>query len=432
MTADGFRRKLISSERLWLAMERDWIPMNYFFILEGKGKIDIDEIKAALRSLVKVYPICCSRIVREKDGLYWEQTDEIPQCIDMGEMESGQWPSDREHEIYCEHFDLKSETPVRIYLSTDKDIQRIYFKVHHTTMDGIGWRIVMRDFFRLLNDKAPIGPSDGPETRYELYEKTLEKDFFEKRNLYMAELAASQAKEESRGKGSKIAGGAYVGRHMIYPPSKYGQVNWVSILIPEDKLPIKRLNGRLISIICDTISDINPELGNRKFLGIVPVDIRYLMPGLEKASNLTGAVAIELDRFFGLPYSERITAITDDIRDKIGKGMAISKHPPIADRLPINIIGWLISAFNRVQYMRKKSPYYFYFSNIGRFSLVEHSTPGFSAQRMIALPILQPYCPFFTLFNTHDNGTDVIFMTDTDNEGLKLFVEKFNERLKVE
>jgi hypothetical protein len=80
--------------------------------------------------------------------------------------------------------------------------------------------------------------------------------------------------------------------------------------------------------------------------------------------------------------------------------------------------------------MRNKSPYYFYFSNIGQYSLELFSAPGFKADRVIGLPILQPYCPFFALFSTHDNGTDLILMTDADKEGLQKVADTFKRKLE--
>lgn len=430
MNAERFGRKLISSERIWLAMEKDWVSINFVYIIEGIGRIKLADIQVALALLCDIYPICCSKIVKKRGALYWEQTRNIPQCIDLGESEFGIWPSIKEEYIFCSHFDLKLEPPLKVFLLSNENNKRIYFKVHHTSMDGLGWHIVMEDFFRLLNRQTPVGPSEGPETRYELYEAVLEKDFFEKRNENITQLNKSLPPEPDKKKGSALLGGVYVGEHLIATPSKYKQAHWVSYLIPPEKMPKKKINGMFLTLLSEVLLEINPMITNRKILAIVPVDIRYLMQGLRKASNLTGAVGIQLDKYLGLPLNERILAINDDIRNKVNQGMALSKHPPIADKMPVSVVALFFALFNRIQYLRRKTPCYFYFSNIGKLSLEQFSTSDFKAQRIISLPILQPYNPFIVLFNTHEKGTELTIMTNADKADLEWFAERFLKKLE--
>lgn len=48
-------------------------------------------------------------------------------------------------------------------------------------MDGLGEYVIVEDLFRILRKEEPIGPTEGPDTKDELYKAILPDDFFEKR-----------------------------------------------------------------------------------------------------------------------------------------------------------------------------------------------------------------------------------------------------------
>jgi len=431
MSDKKYRRNLFLNEKLSLAFSQQGSPMAYVVIIEGIGGISDETINEALRKLSMLYPVLRSKISGCLKNLHWEESDHFPRFIRMGTITSpfNDWPSPEEKKMFRKKMDLKKEPPVAAYSLSDGQKLRLYFKVHHTVMDGAATYLLIHEFFKILRDEEPLGPTEGPETIKELFATTLTDDFFEQRRQDALKDKGLKSGTQEKEGGSKFFNGVYEGEHMISPPSRDNNVEWLSLLIPYDKITLSKLNGKLISAVMEALKKLNPELRNKRFQSFVPVNLRYLLPGLRKASNLTGVIAVELDKYFDVPIKERAVSINNDIKEQVKNGRAISKPLPILDWIPLKLLTVLTYIFRKIAFYRRISPYYFYFSNVGRVELNNVSTESFKAERIFAVTTMHIYCPFSILMLTHDNGVELTCITDTDKKGLGEFINLLEKEI---
>jgi len=431
MSHKKYRRKLNPGERGWLAIGQQGSPMAFVLIIEGIGDISDEAMEKALREVSILYPVCHSKISGWLKDLHWEESDRFPRFIRMGSTTYpfGKWPLEEEKRIFWEKIDPRKESPVAVYSLTDRQKYRLYFKIHHSSMDGMGIYLLANDFFKILRGEKPLGPTEGPETIKDLYDITLPKDFFEKRSQEALKEKNLKSENQEKEGGSILFNGVYEGRHMISPPSKDNQVEWCSLLIPSDKIKLSKLNAKLISAVMETLKQLNPGIRNKRVQSFVPVDIRYLWPGLRNASNLNGVVAVELDKYFDAPLREKVLYIDEDIKKQTKDGWALQKLSAIYYWPPIRLMSILTFIFRKIAFYRKKSPYYFYFSNEGSWDLSNLSTESFRAQRVFAIPIMHICCPLFIIMTTHDNGVELLCTTDTDKEGFAVFMNLLKEEI---
>ena len=431
MSHKKYRRKLDPAERAWLALAQQGSPMAFVLIIEGIGDISNKAMENALREVSILYPVCHSKISGCLKTLRWEESDNFPRFIRMGSttFPFSEWPLEEEKRIFQEKIDPRKESPVAVYSLTDGQKCRLYFKIHHSSMDGMGIYLLANDFFKILRGEKPAGPTEGPETKKELYDITLPKDFFEKMRQELLKNKKLKSTTQEKEGGSILFNGMYEGRHMISPPSKDNQVEWCSLLIPSDEINLSKLNAKIISAVMEVLDQLNPGLRNKRFQSLIPVDLRYLFPGLRKASNLTGVIAVELDKYFDAPFRERVLYINDDIKKQIQDGWALSKLSAIYDWSPIRLMSILTFIFRKIAFYRKKYPYYFLFSNEGRWDLSNLSAETFRTHRAFVIPIMQICCPLFILMTTHEGGVELLCVTDTDKEGFAVFMNLLKEEL---
>ena len=147
------------------------------------------------------------------------------------------------------------------------------------------------------------------------------------------------------------------------------------------------------------------------------------------ASNLAGLIAVELDKYFDIPLREKVSYINEDIKRQIQDGWALSKLLAIYDWIPIKLMSSLMFVFRKIAFYRGKSPYYFYFSNEGRWDLSNVSTESFRAQRVFAIPILQICCPLFIIMTTHEGGVELVCITDTNKNALNGFMNLLEKEI---
>ena len=431
MSHKKYRRKLYQDERAWLAVEQQGSPMAFVLVIEGIGDISNEATENALREVSTLYPVCHSKISGWLKYLHWEESDRFPRFIRMGSttFPFSEWPLEEEKRIFQKKIDPRKESPVAVYSLTDGQRRRFYFKIHHSSMDGMGIYVLVNDLFKILRGEKPLGPTEGPETIKDLYDITLPKDFFEKMRQELLKNKKLKSTTQEKEGGSILFNGVYEGKHMISPPSKFNQVEWYTLLVPPDKITMSKLNGKMISAVMEVLKQLNPGLENKRFQSFVPVDIRYLWPGLRKASNLTGLIAVELDKYFDIPLREKVSYINEDIKKQIQDGWALSKLLAIYDWVPIKLMSTLTFIFRKIAFYRKKSLYFFLFSNEGRWVLSNLSTESFRAQRVFAIPIMQICCPLFIIMTTHDNGVELLCTTDTDRKGLAKFMNLLKKEI---
>jgi hypothetical protein len=426
-------RPIGPGERIWLAFEQEGMTISVALGIDGIGDIPDTQMISALRILADTYPICRSKLKGYLSTLRWEETDNSIPFIRIGPRQIqgplGDWPQEIEKKILRRKMNLRKETPIAVYSLNDGRTHRLYLKIHHVAMDGLSVFLMGSELFRILRGEAPLGPTDGPESREDLYALTLPKDYFQKRSPEVSDQTPSEnvRKEDT----SILFPGLNVGRHLIGTPSHYDCIQWYRLLIPWNRISQKSLNGKIIYAILEAFYELNPGLRGKKVLSSMAVDLRtLLMPGLRKAANLTGLILIEPSKYESLPLPERIQAIQKDIRESVAKGLAYRKHPAYIKCIPVWLIGLGIHIMRKVVFERKIFPFFYPFTSVGRYTLADLSTTNFQATRAWPFGILQIGYPLFPLIISHESGVDITLMTDTDNRpGFERFIDVLQKKI---
>jgi hypothetical protein len=434
MKESGRYKRLIGpSERMWLAFEQQGMAMSVALGIDGYGDIPDAKVIEALRILADTYPICRSKLKGCLSTLRWEETDSnIPFIrIDPHQLQGplGNWPQIIEKKILRYKMNLRNETPIALYSLNDGKTHRLYLKIHHASMDGLSVLLMANELFRIIRGESPLGPTDGPESREDLYALTLHEDYFLKPSPQISDQAhAVPVRKEGS---SVLFPGLDVGKHLIGSPSNYNCIEWYSLQIPWDRISQKSLNGKILYAILEAFYELNPDLRGKKVLSSMAVDLRaLLMPGLRKAANLTGLITVEPSKYENLPLTEKIRAIQKDIRENVAKGMAYRKLPSYINSIPVWLIGLGIHSIKKVVFKREIFPFFFPFTNVGSFTMADLSTPTYQAVRTWPFGIIQIGYPLFPLIIAHDSGVDITLMTDTDNlPGFKQFIATLQKKI---
>ena len=425
MIKTRYTRKLSQAERLWLALDYQGMSMAYFLVVDGKGDIPPAAMSEALQKLAKIYPICRSTIKGHLKNLRWEESGVAPRYIQRGQTSQpmSEWPTQEERKLYFEQLDLKNEAPVAVYSFTDGKKHRLYFKIHHCALDGVATYFLVNDVFAILRGEEPMGESEGPDTREDLYAAVLPKDFFEKREQ---ELKRQKAEEKKAGTSTLIYGST-MDSHLISPPSTQKQVEWTKLFIPYEKLKASSVNGLLVSLSMEALSLTNPKIRGRHLQAGLAVDLRFLIPGLRKAANLAGLVTVDVDKYYPLSVMERAAHISADIKARIKAGDALRQHPAFVEWVPIWLMSLGMSLYRKVLFKRRLYSSFFPLANGGRYSLPKISTETYTATGSWGIPMLQINTPLFTGFLTHENGIEFTLASDTDKDYFKRFIQSLKD-----
>jgi len=429
---EQYSRPIDFGSRTWISYEKQGLQPSFLLTVEGLGGFSNQDVNDALQKLSIAYPICRSVLTGCLKSLRWQETSIFPRYEDMGSTAASfcDWPLPEEKTIYAKRLRIKKESPLAVFSLHDGSKTRIYFKIHHASMDGVGMHLLLEDFFKLLRGEAPDGPSKGYETletKEKFFDTVLPDAFFkERRRQYKQK--AKQPKPDKEGS-AFFFNGAYIGKHLITPSSKENDYQWCSLLIPRGTVDFSRLNGKLLSCFINVFKQITPGIEKKRFQAFVPVDLRYLLPGLRTASNLSGLTAIELDKYIDMPQWKAVSKIMGDIKSIEKNHLAAVRLPAILDWMPIWVMSSLGFIFTKTADFFRKSPYYFFYSNVGRLSVQNFSTRDFTAQRVFLVPNTQFYCPLFVIVITHENGIEIVCATDTDKSGLAALIDPLKTEL---
>jgi hypothetical protein len=428
-----YMRRISPGERLWLAFEKQGMPMSVALGIDGCGDIPDVQMERALRILADTYPICRSKLKGHLSTLRWEESDSaIPFIrIDPHHFQGplGDWPQQIEKNILRRKMNLHRETPVSVYSLNDGKTHRLYLKIHHASMDGLSVFLMANELFRILRGEVPLGPTEGPETRDDLYALKLPGDYFQ--NLPPLDSKNHVREPAQKENLSALFPGMQVGRHMIGTPTRENFIEWYRLFVPWDRVSSKSLNGKLVYAILETLFELNPDLRGKKVLSSMAVDLRsLLMPELRKAANLTGLIMIEPTRYEDLPLPEKIKALQNYVKECVQKGLAYRKHSKHINKIPVWLFSLGICIVRKIVFAKKISPFFYPFTNVGRFAQADLSTPSYQACRIWPFGIIQIGYPLFPLIISHDTGIEVTLLTDTDNRPrFEQFIELLQKKI---
>jgi hypothetical protein len=136
-----FQRPISATERIWLGIDGAFGPYVNQAVVEGKGNIDFELLKAAIEKASEANP--GSRLVLKGNlrGCYWLDSGESPKIRKISAEWDGLGPDNAP--FLCDPLPYTGPTCEAIYL--EGTIPRIIFRSNHSVMDGIGtlhgWRM---------------------------------------------------------------------------------------------------------------------------------------------------------------------------------------------------------------------------------------------------------------------------------------------------
>ncbi|MEA3224249.1 MAG: hypothetical protein U9P49_13940 [Thermodesulfobacteriota bacterium] len=179
----------------------------------------------------------------------------------------------------------------------------------------------------------------------------------------------------------------------------------------------------------ETIKRRNPDLKNKRIQAWLPIDLRKFLSGSRKTSNLTGIISLELNKYFDIPPVVRVFPIQDNIVERINDFSWVINPTPMIDWFPVKLLSAIIFSFLEIAFYRKKNPYFFSISNLGRFKLSDLSTEDFKADRIFGIPPFPLGCPLIALPANHDNGLELTCITNTDKDPFIEFIDQLEEEI---
>ncbi len=146
ITGERFRRPIVPIE-WWFAALPKRAAMMLNLCVEGVGRIDVDQLRAAVESASAACP--GSRLVRR--GRTWVDSGISPEVRSIGTGRSAAVTSELTRPLpgargtYCEVLLLDTERPT------------VVFRASHAVMDGTGLKLWAADVFRALRNETPLG-----------------------------------------------------------------------------------------------------------------------------------------------------------------------------------------------------------------------------------------------------------------------------------
>ncbi len=436
MPKKNYYRYCDIAEKVMLSFQHQGVQQAFLIVVEGVGTISGEDIENALKKVAFLFPVCRSRLAGHLKTLRWEQFDTFPLFYDLGQTKAAfcDYPLEEEKEIYCKNMDLKKEPPVAVYSLSDGRKRRIYFKINHIAMDGFGAHCIINDTFRLLRGKKPLGPSkeaEKYETLSKLFDASPSVDFLGKKTSESTRSTNEQPRFSNKMGNAFFSTDVSFGKQMLRPFRRDRHYEWCNFFISSKKMSLSRLNGKFLAGIAEVLKKMNPGLGSKTFQAIMPINLRYLLPGLRNATNLFAMVMIELNKYLNMPYRESVVQIDNEILQKAKNHFIVIKQTPMASWLPIWLMSAIASIHRKISFYRKKFPHYFIFTGTLKWETGNLSTETFKGQRVFCIPIMQYRGPLCIVMMPNEKGVEVVCSTDTDREGLLEFAELLQKEMGI-
>jgi hypothetical protein len=341
----SFQRPISATERIWLSIDRAFGPYLNQVVVEGKGAIDFEHLKAAVESASEANP--GSRLVLKGvlRGCYWIDSGITPKIRKLSaEKWDGYGPDNAP--FLCDPLPYKGPTCEVIYI--EGIIPRIIFRSNHGVMDGMGTLTWIEDIFRVLRGENPIGTS-STLTEYQLVSSISDKTM----KMHPIDNIAPTGKAGKRIKG----------------------ITW-------KRLTFKGNYTKHLGTIGMALARSAWKYGDGKVRIGIPVDIRPRKQGLRSTGNLSMALYLEISK------NSTPESITYEILRQL-----YNKHDCICieggdylDLIPLWFMALVMKLIIKIPYITGRYNISGIISNLGRIDTEKFSGGGFNADTVFFIP----------------------------------------------
>ncbi|HNY49854.1 MAG TPA: hypothetical protein PLV50_03955 [Smithella sp.] len=361
-------RDVSIASRLWLVAHEMCPPFANQVILEGRGRLNVEEWIRAVKLASDANP--GSRLVlRGHLGMSrWVDSGQTPP---LRMIDAGDWDGcSSEGAPFLEKSFFPRRGPMAEVVLIQGDPLRVAFRSHHAVMDGRGTVFWAEEIFRVLRGESPLG-SDTAITENALL------------NISKQKL------------GTPI-------QHNYIAPTGRAIGNEPGVIWKRT-----RISGRyprlLIQIILLTAREAWKHGSGPVRLGI-PVDLRARRKGLRSTGNLTNALFLEITPDTTLESLDAELAFR--LREQ--RDGQLTWEDKIISHLPLSVLDMLLSKETRRSHRSGNYRFSGFVSNMGRFSMEGFSGGGFHADMYWAVPVCMESVPFSLVLTGAGDFVDMI------------------------
>ncbi|MDX2250543.1 MAG: acyl carrier protein [Bacteroidia bacterium] len=365
-------RKVTLNEYLYQVGETLVPPFSLQYIIEGNGRLGVEEVRNSLIQLSEKLPIL--RLVLK--GRNWSLGDHTPALIVHEKPFSGNWNDP----IFHSPLNAEKNSYAELHLFQGKN-STLVFRVLHKLMDAKGIQLVIRSFFALLRGE-PIEQNTNFSSDQEV-QKRLWED-------------ATAARE------------GYQSRWPGFPLSPDHPVHYQTEVITFD--------FRLEGAIARCGSWYADKLGETCRM-MIPVDLRRHDNVPSSASNLSLPIYLPIRP--GQGWQEIQSSLLSALKNN--QELAGEKLEQLALMIPQPLLRLIMTHTIKRSSKISRFPMSGILSDNGFIDLQAWSTPSFTAKNVISLPVYIPLAPLCIAVVHHAERTNIAFSLPVgrDIQGLK-------------
>ncbi len=361
-------RPLSIAARVWIAADLLYPPAWTTIIIEGKGIIDPQRWKDAIRIASDANP--GSRLVL-RGRLSWSHWVDSGKAPSFLEFNGGSWDGMSSEGLnpFLRTYDIRKGPASEVLILHGNPI-RVIFRAHHAIMDGRGLITWAEDIFRVLNGLHPLGSNH----------LIVENDLL---NLPDKNIHHPPAYNFIAPTGE--------------PSGSNSERIWRRISVQGNH---SKLLARIMILIARAAR--RNEEGPVRF-GI-PVDLRSRSPGLRSTGNLTNAIYISVE-----PEST-VDQIAQEIQRRLheqddGK---LNLEDKLIPYVPIQMLRLILAKDEQQKFRANKYRCSGFITNLGRVKLERFSGGGFTPTAFFALPVAIASLPFFLAMSGYNDMTEYV------------------------
>lgn len=361
-------RPLSIAARVWIAADLLYPPLWATISIEGKGTIDSQRWREAIRIASDANP--GSRLVL-RGRLSWSHWIDSGKAPLLLEFDGSSWDGRSSEGLnpFLRTYDIRKGPSSEVLIFHGSPI-RVVFRAHHAVMDGRGLMTWAEDIFRVLNGLHPLGSNH----------LIVENDLL---NLPDKNIHHPPAYDFISPTGE--------------PSGCDSERIWRRVSFQGHH---SKLLARIMILIARAAR--RHEEGPVRF-GI-PVDLRSRSPGLRSTGNLTNAIYISVE-----PEST-VDQIAHEIQRRLqeqddGK---LNLEDKLIPYVPTQMLRLILAQDERQKFRVNRYRCSGFITNLGRVELERFSGGGFTPAAFFVLPVAIASLPFFLAMSGYNDMTEYV------------------------
>jgi len=352
-------REASPNEKLYIASQKCFSPLNIQCVFEGKGSIVLPELKQAVRLAADHCP--GAKLVY-KNG-FWIESDLYPKVFELTSDTFNGYNFEVLN-LANQKMDVYTSPPIEVIVLKGKT-QGLIFRIFHGLMDGKGALLWIENVFRALRGQA-VMDMDSKHTDLSFL-KT--QSYTRYKSLHLPHINVFKNNKET---------------------NTYSDINTLRVSIEGD---YKSLLAKVAKVFTDHFEDTSS-------LFMVPVSLRSLDESMQTTANMV------LPIFLHTRKEETYKSISQQLIKKIAQKKYLNLNNAnlgILRFLPTPSLAYILKAVGTYCNKTRKHLTSGTLSYVGRYDEKEFSTPSFTCRTFYSMPLCTPFSPVSVVMykNTH-------------------------------